>query len=104
MRIDSGLSSYSYQSRYIPSATENEDASADAAATAKPRASTNGAFSSTLLSSNLATALWIVEGGRKASASLQPDMTTVAEEAAAPSVAEKVEALYREYELPGDDG
>ncbi len=104
MRIDSGLSGYSYQSRYIPSATENEDASADAATVAKPRGSGNSAFSSTLLSSNLATALWIVEGGRKASASLQPDLTSVADDAAVPSVAEKVEALYREYELTGDDG
>ncbi|MBW8320356.1 MAG: hypothetical protein K0M49_07690 [Arenimonas sp.] len=102
MRIDSGLSGYSYQNRYIPSVSESEDASVDAATAAKPRNSGNSAFSSTLLSSNLATALWIVEGGRKASASLQPELTTVAEEAAAPSVAEKVEALYREYEL-GED-
>ncbi|SSC68530.1 hypothetical protein [Ciceribacter selenitireducens] len=102
MRIDSGLSGYSYHSRYIPSVSESEDASVDTSAAAKPRNPGNSAFSSTLLSSNLATALWIVEGGRKASASLQPELTSVAEEASAPSVAEKVEALYREYEL-GDD-
>lgn len=102
MRIDSGLSGYSYHSRYIPSASESEDASVETSAAAKPRNAGNAAFSSTLLSSNLATALWIVEGGRKASASLQPELTSVAEEAAAPSVAEKVEALYREYEL-GED-
>ena len=103
MRIDSGLSGYSYQSRYIPSVSESEDASVDAAAAAKPRNSGNSAFSSTLLSSNLATALWIVEGGRKAATAPQADLSVAAEEAPAASVAEKVEALYREYELPGDD-
>lgn len=103
MRIDSGLSGYSYQNRYIPSISDSEDASADAAASAKPRSSGNSAFSSTLLSSNLATALWIVEGGRKAQATPQADLSVAAEEAPAASVAEKVEALYREYELPGDE-
>jgi hypothetical protein len=104
MRIDSGLSSYSYHSRFIPSATESEDASADSAATAKPRSSGNSAFSSTLLSSNLATALWIVEGGRKAAATPGADLSVAADETPAASVAEKVEALYREYELDGEEG
>ena len=104
MRIDSGLSGYSYQNRYIPSASESEDASVDTSAVAKPRGSGNSAFSSTLLSSNLATALWIVEGGRKAQSAPQADLSVLAEDAPAASVAEKVEALYREYELPGDDG
>ena len=103
MRIDSGLSGYSYHSRYIPSASESEDASVDTSAAAKPRNAGNSAFSSTLLSSNLATALWIVEGGRKAQATPQADLSVATEEAPAASVAEKVEALYREYELPGDE-
>ncbi|WP_284215408.1 MULTISPECIES: hypothetical protein [Alphaproteobacteria] len=102
MRIDSGLSGYSYQSRYVPSATESEDTSADATATAKPRSSGNSAFSSTLLSSNLATALWIVEGGRKAAAAPRADLSAAADEAPAVSITEKVEALYREYELSDD--
>ena len=101
MRIDSGLSGYSYHSRYIPSVGESEDASVDNSAAAKPRGAGNSAFSSTLLSSSLATALWIVEGGRTDQAP-QADMAAAADDTPPASVAEKVEALYREYELDGE--
>lgn len=101
MRIDSGLSGYSYHSRYMPSVSESEDASVDSSAAAKPRGAGNSAFSSTLLSSSLATALWIVEGGRT-DAAPQADLAAAADDTPAASVAEKVEALYREYELDGE--
>lgn len=103
MRIDSGLSSYSYNSRYVHTAKDGEESSADSAASAKPRASGNSAFSSTLLSSNLASALWMVEGGRKTASTVQSDASFASDEAALPTVAEKVEALYREYELGGEE-
>lgn len=101
MRIDSGLSGYSYHSRYIPSVSESEDTSGDTSAAAKPRGAGNSAFSSTLLSSSLATALWIVEGGRTDQAP-QADIAAAADDTPPASVAEKVEALYREYELDGE--
>ncbi|MHB0952899.1 MAG: VOC family protein [Allorhizobium sp.] len=101
MRIESGLSSYSYQNRYVHNATEGEDAAAETATSSKPRTASSPAFSSTLLSPSLATALWTIEGGRKG-VSPTPAQASDASSEALMSSAEKVEALYREYELAED--
>lgn len=101
MRIESGLSSnYSYQNRYVPSTTEADDAATDASASAKGRTSSLSAFSSTLLSNQLASALWTVEGGRKSSVSLASSNSGSSDEQIPNSVSQKVEAAYREYDLP----
>lgn len=101
MRIESGLSGYSYQNRYVHNATEGEDVAAETATSSKPRTASSPAFSSTLLSPSLATALWTIEGGRKG-ASPTPAQASDGGSEALMSSAEKVEALYREYELAED--
>ena len=66
MRIESGLSGYSYQSRYVPNTAGAEDVAPETSNASAPRASGASTFSSTLLSNQLASALWTVEGSRKA--------------------------------------
>ena len=98
MRIESGLSSYSYQSRHVPSTIGAEDAAPETANTPSPRASGASTFSSTLLSNQLASALWTVEGARKAAIELgtNPNRSRLEEM----SRVQAVEAAYREYEIP----
>ncbi|MDH4440273.1 MAG: hypothetical protein QE284_07785 [Rhizobium sp.] len=98
MRIESGLSSYSYQSRHVPGTTVIDDASAETATTSSGRATGASTFSSTLLSNQLASALWTVEGGRKAVASLNGSQS--ADELGESARLQMVEAAYREYEDP----
>ncbi|MDH4411719.1 MAG: hypothetical protein QE484_00320 [Rhizobium sp.] len=91
MRIESGLSSYSYQNRYVPSTVGGEDAAPETANTNTPRPSGASTFSSTLLSNQLASALWTVEGSRK---------PVVQEGGESSPRIQMVEAAYREYEIP----
>jgi hypothetical protein len=98
MRIESGLSSYSYQSRHVPGTATVDDASAETAATSSARATGASTFSSTLLSNQLASALWTVEGGRKSVASLNGAQS--ADELGEATRLQMVEAAYREYEDP----
>jgi hypothetical protein len=98
MRIESGLSSYSYQSRHVPSTIGAEDAAPETANTPSPRASGASTFSSTLLSNQLASALWTVEGARKAAIELGTNQNRSRLEEM--SRVQAVEAAYREYEIP----
>lgn len=98
MRIESGLSSYSYQSRHVPSTVGAEDAAPETANPTAPRASGASTFSSTLLSNQLASALWTVEGARKAAIELGNNQNRNRFEEA--SRIQMVEAAYREYEIP----
>ncbi|PYB77258.1 MULTISPECIES: hypothetical protein [Rhizobium] len=100
MRIESGLSSNSYQSRYVPGAAVADDASNEAASTTSGRA-TGGAstFSSTLLSNQLASALWTVEGSRKPSIQLSGSSNN-RDDLGESARLQMVEAAYREYEVP----
>ncbi|EHS50614.1 hypothetical protein PDO_2344 [Rhizobium sp. PDO1-076] len=100
MRIDSGLSSnYSYQNRYVPSTADTDDAAPDTSTISKARTGSPNTFSSTLLSNQLASALWTVEGGRKASLTTE-SATANSDERVSNSVSQQVEAAYREYDLP----
>lgn len=98
MRIESGLSSYSYQSRYVPSTSGADDAAPETSNTATPRASGASTFSSTLLSNQLASALWTVEGSRKGSVDIGAGQSRNGVEDE--SRIQMVEAAYREYEIP----
>jgi hypothetical protein len=98
MRIESGLSSYSYQSRYVPNTTGTEDAAPETANTNTPRSSGASTFSSTLLSNQLASALWTVEGSRKAIVEIGNSQNR--DRQPADSRVQMVEAAYREYEIP----
>ncbi|MFN4207146.1 MAG: hypothetical protein ACK4HG_12160 [Agrobacterium albertimagni] len=98
MRIDSGLSGYSYQSRYVPNTTGAEDAAPETSNTSTPRASGASTFSSTLLSNQLASALWTVEGSRKAIVDIGNGPNR--DRQPADSRVQMVEAAYREYEIP----
>ncbi|MGF0536850.1 hypothetical protein ACQQ2Q_02570 [Agrobacterium sp. ES01] len=91
MRIDSGLSSQYYQNRYVPEQIDSEDAAPETVATT--RSASNPAFSKTLLSSHLASALWGIEGGKKNGASAG----TGIKDFGFPTTAEKVEAVYMEF-------
>lgn len=94
MRIDSGLGSHYYHNRLVYDRPESEDSIPETAAS--PRTAANPAVSSTLLSPSLASALWVVEGGRK------PEPAGSASGSANvpghPTSAEQVEALYREFD------
>ncbi|MDR7028840.1 hypothetical protein [Rhizobium rosettiformans] len=98
MRIESGLSSYSYQSRHVPSTAGTEDAAPETPATPTGRATGASTFSSTLLSNQLASALWTVEGSRKAIVDI--GNTQNRDRSPADSRVQMVEAAYREYEMP----
>jgi hypothetical protein len=98
MRIESGLSSYSYQSRHVPSTAAAEDAAPETAATPTGRATGASTFSSTLLSTQLATALWTVEGSRS-KGSVQIGNGQNSESFEDVSRMKMVEAAYREYEI-----
>lgn len=97
MRIDSGLSNLLYHSRFQRDDSDLENATPEAAV-ARPRAATNPAVSSTLLSQSLASALWTVEGGKSNAAPIKAE-----EPATVQSSARKVEAFYLEYALPADE-
>jgi len=98
MRIESGLSSYSYQNRYVPSTVSAEDAAPETASTTTPRGAGASTFSSTLLSNQLASALWTVEGSRKAIVDIGNRPSRDGGEDS-PRI-QMVEAAYREYEIP----
>lgn len=102
MRIDSGLSSYSFQSRYVPVTSEKDDAAPETTNAAKARTGSPSTFSSTLISNNLASALWSVDGGRRM-VETQPSSSLRSDRPDDASVAEKIEAAYREYELSDED-
>jgi len=76
MRIESGLSGYSYQNRYVHNVTDGEEVAAETAISSKPQTASSPAFSSTLLSPSLATALWTIEGGRKGVSPAPPRLPT----------------------------
>ncbi len=97
MRIESGLSSYSYQSRHVPSTAGAEDVAPETSNTSAPRASGASTFSSTLLSNQLASALWTVEGSRKAAVEISANQNRSRLEDT--SRIQAVEAAYREYEI-----
>ncbi len=101
MRIESGLSSYSYQSRHVPGAAVVDDASTEATSTSSGRA-TGGAstFSSTLLSNQLASALWTVDSGRKPAVQINGSGAGNRDELGENARLQMVEAAYREYEVP----
>ena len=99
MRIESGLSSYSYQSRYVPGTTAGDDASAEVATTTSGRATGASTFSSTLLSNQLASALWTVDSGRKPSVQIN-GASAGGDDASESARLQMVEAAYREYEVP----
>lgn len=98
MRIESGLSGYSYQSRYVPNTAGAEDVAPETSNTSAPRASGASTFSSTLLSNQLASALWTVEGSRKAAVEISANQNRSRLEDT--SRIQAVEAAYREYEIP----
>jgi|GEM_PF-1044061 len=98
MRIESGLSSNSYQSRYVPSTAGADDAAPETTNTNTPRSSGASTFSSTLLSNQLASALWTVEGSRKAIVDIGNRPSRDGGEDS--SRIQMVEAAYREYEIP----
>lgn len=99
MRIDSGLNNYLYQSRIQ---TRDDDADEKAAqdqnAQGRPRVASNPASSSTLLSTQLASALWTVEGARKTASG-----PAAAEDKRATSPAQLVEAYYLAHGFEDDD-
>ncbi len=98
MRIESGLSSYSYQSRHVPSTADMDDAAPETVATPTGRATGASTFSSTLLSTQLATALWTVEGSRsKTGVPINNGQNRESFEDI--SRMKMVEAAYREYEI-----
>ncbi len=104
MRIDSGLSSYYYQNRYVPMSAEGEDSANEQAPVTTGRLSGSGTFSSSLLSNSLASTLWVVDGGRKP----VPSMTQRTSSASSSSsddrtAAQKVEDVYREYDVTFDE-
>lgn len=96
MRIDSGLSNFYYHNRF-QSDPKSEEAAADVTAATGARTASNPSVSSTLLSSNLASALWTVEGGKRGGAS------QMAEDVTRSSSAEKVERFYLEYAMAVDE-
>lgn len=102
MRIESGLGGYSYQSRYVRTATETEETAAETTAAAKPRRAGGPAFSSTFVSASLATALWSMDGGRRPVATAGAAEPVADGGEAERSQLEQVEALYREFD-PGED-
>jgi hypothetical protein len=71
MKIDSGLNGYYYQNRSVDTERKQEEAPQTSAPAAMrfPGALTG---SSTLLSSSLANALWVMEAGDASAASGQP--------------------------------
>ncbi|PZU87446.1 MAG: hypothetical protein DI528_07430 [Shinella sp.] len=99
MRIDSSLNSYYYQNRYIPRSAEGEDGAGEQTPASTPRSVGSGGFSSSLASNSLASALWVVEGGRKPVASMTQRVMVTDDR----SDAQKVEDLYREYEPSLED-
>lgn len=102
MRIESGLGGYSYQNRYVRTVTETEEIAAETAAAANPRRAGGPAFSSTLVSASLATALWSIDGGRRPVAAAGFAEAVAEGSEAERSQLEQVEALYREFD-PGED-
>lgn len=94
MRIDSGLNSHYYHSRSVYDRPESDDSIPETAAS--PRTASNPTMSSTLLSSSLASALWVVEGGKKST----PSGSSSGNDGIPghPASAEQVEALYREFD------
>lgn len=99
MRIESGLSSYSYQSRHVPGSAVVDDTSSETATTTSGRATGASTFSSTLLSNQLASALWTVDSGRKTSVQIN-GASTGSDDASESARLQMVEAAYREYEVP----
>jgi hypothetical protein len=71
MKIDSGLSGYYYQNRNVDTERKQEETQQTSAPPAMrlPGALTG---SSTLLSTSLANALWVMEAGDASAASSQP--------------------------------
>ncbi|MCJ7996279.1 hypothetical protein J5N58_17810 [Rhizobium cremeum] len=102
MRIDSGLNSYYYQNRYVPISAEGEDSANEQAPVTTSRLSGSGTFSSSLLSNSLASTLWVVDGGRKPVPSMT-QRTSSASSSDDRTAAQKVEDVYREYDVTFDD-
>jgi hypothetical protein len=102
MRIDSGLNSYYYQNRYVPISAEGEDSANEQAPVTTSRLSGSGTFSSSLLSNSLASTLWVVDGGRKPVPSMV-QRTSSASSSDDRTAAQKVEDVYREYEVTFDE-
>ncbi len=88
MRIDSGLSGYSYHGRIYQIDRDTEETTAREPAPA-PRSPASPAFSSTLLSASLSRALWVIDGGKNDDAA--------AKEVAETNFVDHVQALYLEH-------
>ncbi|MDI7861319.1 hypothetical protein MRS76_05065 [Rhizobiaceae bacterium n13] len=88
MRIDAGLSGYSYQNRVYEIERETDEAPARDPGPA-PRFPASPAVSSTLLSASLSRALWMVEGGKSAETA-EPEVVETAS-------VDHVRALYLEH-------
>ncbi|MBR0556451.1 hypothetical protein J5J10_12245 [Ciceribacter sp. L1K23] len=94
MKIDSSLSNYYYNSRFQQDQADQEEIANDAATKSRPNTASNPAFSSTLLSPSLSSALWVIEGGRSAG---KAESTSSRTPPNIPTAAEQVEAFYLEF-------
>lgn len=93
MRIDSGLSGYSYHGRVYEIERDTDEAPVREAAPA-PRFPVSPVISSTILSASLSRALWVVDGGKSDH--------TAAEDISETSVADQIQARYLEHSDLGD--
>ncbi|KPF46724.1 hypothetical protein ACSV9I_06310 [Rhizobium sp. G187] len=103
MRIESGLSSNSYQSRHVPSTVSLEEAAPEATANNSGRLMNPSTFSSTLLSTQLSAALWTVEGSRTKGTS-PTAVSAASKDFSEMSRIQMVEAAYREHDVPSPYG
>lgn len=88
MRIDSGLSGYSYQNRVYEIERDTEEPASRDPGPAQ-RFPASPAVSSTVLSASLSRALWVIEGGKDAGA-VEPEGSETA-------FVDHVQALYLEH-------
>ncbi|MBP1850163.1 hypothetical protein [Rhizobium halophytocola] len=98
MRIDSGLNGYYYQSRVSYSKDDADDASGEAATTARARTQ-DPSVSSSFLSASLSGALWALEGSSETDATGSSTMRMTTDQPRF-NEAEQVEAFYLEYGDP----
>ena len=103
MRIDSGQSNYYYQNRYLQADIDGEEAASEAVAASRPRSASSVSVGTAHLSSSLASALWVIEGGRKPVGENTKASATATEKAAPESATAQIEALYLENSAYYDD-
>ena len=103
MRIDSGQSNYYYQSRFLQADTDGEEAASEAATTSRPRSGSSVSVGTAHLSSSLASALWVIEGGRKTAGDSTGASPSTLDKAAPEAATAQIEALYLENSAYYDD-